>query len=198
MEHVLNMWIEVVTLEHIICPRIRKCLNQTGKSPYVEEHHLRTGEIRASDVTVALRRWARVAGRWLFLRDPLLIFRGIYMETVALDCPQISRYFTIDPQRTLDWQTQRLADSSEHVWRTEHVWNLRQNHPNQDWRSRRWTRDNGSVDDGARKRVHSGSESRQRHNYTSAGFPLITQQSLHNKNCGVIWEEYVNIHVFHV
>lgn len=110
MEHVLNMWKEVATLEHIICPRIRKCLNQTGKSPYVEEHHLRTGEIRASDVTVALRRWARVAGRWLFLRDPLLIFRGIYMETVALDCPQISRYFTIDPQRTLDWQTQRLAE----------------------------------------------------------------------------------------
>lgn len=107
------MWIEVATLEHIICPRIRRCPNQTGKSPYVEEHHLRTGEIRPGDVTVALRRWARVAGRWLFSRDPLLIFRGIYMETVALvftDCPQISRYFTIDPQGTLDWQTQRLAE----------------------------------------------------------------------------------------
>jgi len=43
------------------------------------------------------------------------------------------------------------------------VWVLENNQTNQDRRNRRWARDNGPVDDGARERVHKGSESRLRH-----------------------------------
>lgn len=78
MEHVLNMWKEVATLEHIICPRIRKCLNQTGKSPYVEEHHLHRwdpSEWRHSCVAqVSARCWALT----VFKRSVINIQRHFY------------------------------------------------------------------------------------------------------------------------
>lgn len=180
------MWIEVATLEHLISPRIRKCPNQTVKSPYIEEHHLHRWdptEWRHSCVAqVSARCWALTVSK----RSVINIQRHLYANCgfgLSSD-QQILHYWS-----AADFGLTNTTARWEHVWRTEHVWNLSPGPPEPPesglWRSRRWTRDNGSVDDGARKRVHSGSESRQRHNYTSAGFPQIT----HSSRCTTITVE---------
>lgn len=192
------------------------------ESPHVdhipEEHHnLHTGEVRPDDVTQvrcagSARCWAVTVYHKRSVINIIILAlhkrrisasRRVYMKAVALvstHCPQISRSTSLLIRNGL--RTDKHKRFPQNMCEEPNMcgfWVVENNHPNQDWRNRRWTRDNGSGDDGARKRVHSGSESRLRHQHCerAACSPQITLiKALHNKNWEVIWEEYVNIRVY--